>query len=128
MAVNNGIFDYDAKTLLPFLPYYVFLSKYRVNYNARAKNVVIHNDSDNTDWDIESWMSDLSDDPEITELLWEILGAVIRPLNPWDKSTWFYSEQSNNGNSFIFIETIAGSLIKGKLGRRGSGCRRTQIL
>lgn len=97
IAVNNGIFNYDTKELKPFDPDYVFMTKSHVNYNDQATNIIIHNSNDNSDWDIESWMRDLSDDPEIVELLWEILGAVIRPHVPWDKSAWLYSETGNNG-------------------------------
>lgn len=56
VPVNNGIFNYATKELEPFSPRYVFLAKTRVNYIFNAKNIVIHNDEDNTDWDIESWM------------------------------------------------------------------------
>lgn len=101
IAVNNGIFDYDTKTLLPFDPEKVFLTKSRVDYNPLASNVTIHNPDDNTDWDVESWMSDLSDDPEIVGVLWEILGAIIRPLVHWNKSAWFYSETGNNGKGTL---------------------------
>ena len=101
VAVNNGIFDYDTKELIPFSPDYVFLSKSRVNYNPNAKNIVIHNDSDGTNWDVESWMSDLNDDPEIVNVLWQVLGAIIRPHVPWDKSAWFYSESGNNGKGTL---------------------------
>ena len=48
IAVNNGIFDFDKKILLPFSSDYVFMSKCRVDYNVNAKNVVIHNPEDNT--------------------------------------------------------------------------------
>ena len=101
IAVNNGIFDYDTKQLLPFSSEYVFLSKSRVNYNPNAKNVVIHNDEDGTDWDVESWMSTLSDDPEVVDLLWQLLGATIRPHVSWNKSAWFYSESGNNGKGTL---------------------------
>ena len=101
IAVNNGIFDYDTKTLIPFSPDYVFMSKSRVDYNPAAKNVTIHNPTDGTDWDVESWMHTLSDDDEIIQLLWEILGAIIRPNVPWNKSAWFYSESGNNGKGTL---------------------------
>ena len=70
IAVNNGIFDYKRKVLMPFTPDKIFLSKSRVNYNPNAQNITIHNSDDNTDWDVESWMSELSDDPGIVNLLW----------------------------------------------------------
>ena len=101
IAVNNGIFDYDTKQLLPFDPELVFMSKSKVNYNPNAKNITIQNPDDNTDWDVESWMNELSDDPEIVNLLWEILGAIIRPLVSWNKSAWFYSETGNNGKGTL---------------------------
>ena len=101
IAVNNGIFDFDKKILLPFSSDYVFLSKCRVDYNVNAKNVVIHNPNDNTDWDVESWMQDLFDDSEIVDLMWKILGAIVRPNVPWGKSAWFYSESGNNGKGTL---------------------------
>lgn len=101
IAVNNGIFDYKTKTLLPFTPEIVFTAKSAVNYNENAVNPVIHNDADGTDWDIESWMTDLNDDPEIVTLLWEILSAIIRPNVAWDKTAWFLSEVGNNGKGTL---------------------------
>ena len=101
IAVNNGIFDYKTKTLLPFTPEIVFTAKSAVNYNENAINPVIHNDADGTDWDIESWMADLNDDPEIVTLLWEILSAIIRPNVAWDKTAWFLSEVGNNGKGTL---------------------------
>lgn len=101
IAVNNGIFNYQTKTLSDFDPNMVFIAKSHVNYNPNAQNVVIHNPVDNTDWDIVSWMDDLTDDPEIRQLFWEILGAIIRPNVVWDKSAWFYSNTGNNGKGTL---------------------------
>lgn len=111
LAVNNGIFDYDTKQLMPFSPEYVFVSKSRVNYNPNAQNPVIHNDDDNTDWDIESWMDDLFDgNKNMSTLMWEIIGAIIRPNVPWNKSAWFYSNTGNNGKGTLceLMRQIAG--------------------
>lgn len=101
IAVNNGIFDYKTKQLLPFSPDYVFTKKSKVNYNPNAVNTVIHNPADGTDWDVESWMEELSDDPEVTNLLWQICGAVLRPHVRWNKSAWFYSTTGNNGKGTL---------------------------
>lgn len=101
VAVNNGIFNYATKTLEPFDPDKVFITKSRVNYNPNVRNPVIHNNDDNTDWDVESWMESLSDDSEIVDVLWEILGAIIRPNVRWNKSAWLYSEQGNNGKGTL---------------------------
>ena len=101
IAVNNGVFDFENKILLPFNPQYVFLAKSKVNYNPKAVNVVIHNDVDGTDWDVESWMQELSDDPEIVNVLWEIMSAIVRPFVRWNKSAWLYSNTGNNGKGTL---------------------------
>lgn len=101
IAVNNGIFNYKTKQLEDFDKDKVFITKSRIDYNPAATNVVIHNDTDNTDWDIESWMNDLSDDPEIVDTLWQIIGAIIRPHVHWNKSAWLYSSTGNNGKGTL---------------------------
>lgn len=101
IAVNNGIFNYRTKTLEPFSPDKVFLTKSRINFIQNPVNPIIHNTEDNTDWDVESWMQELSDDPEIVQVLWEILGAIIRPFVHWNKSAWFYSTIGNNGKGTL---------------------------
>lgn len=105
VAVNNGIFDYDTKQLLDFTPDYIFTTKSSVDYNPSATNVSIHNSNDNTDWDIESWMNDLSDDTEVVNVLWEMIGASIRPNVPWNISAWLFSEKGNNGKG-SFCELV----------------------
>ena len=100
IPVNNGIFDYKTKQLLPFSPDFVFLAKSRTNYNPNAANPVIQN-ADGTSWDVESWMQDLTDDEEITNLFWEITGALLRPNVSWDKSAWLYSDRGENGKGTL---------------------------
>lgn len=101
IAVNNGIFDYQTKQLQPFDPEKIFLSKSHVDYNPNAQNITIHNPDDNTDWDVESWMSELSNDPAIVALLWQVLGAIIRPFVRWDQSAWLYSTSGNSGKGTL---------------------------
>lgn len=111
IAVNNGIFNYETKTLQEFDPDLVFIAKSHVNYNPLALNCTIHNPEDGTDWDVESWMNSLSDDPEIVQVLWEILGAIIRPHVRWNKSAWFYSTAGNNGKGTLceLMRNLCGS-------------------
>ena len=100
-AVANGIYDQDIGKLLPFSPEYVFLSKSPVPYDPDAINPVIYNPSDGTKWDIESWVEELSDDPGIPQLIWEIISASLRPNHRWDKSVWLYSQVGNNGKGTL---------------------------
>ena len=111
IAVNNGVYDYGSKMLLGFDPEFVFTGKVRVDFVENAPNPVIHNDEDGTDWDVVSWMGELSDDESIVRLLWQIVGAVIRPGVSWNKSAWFYSTSGNNGKGTLC------SLMRNLLGR-----------
>ena len=96
IPVNNGIFDYKQKKLLPFDPEFIYLQKCRVSYNPFATNPIITN-PDGTLWNVETWVHDLTDDDGITNLLWQVAGAVVRPFVSWNKSIWFYSQKGNNG-------------------------------
>ena len=100
-AVNNGVYDYDKKFLYDFDPGFVFTSKSHVNFKENPPNPVIHNDEDGTDWDVETWMSELSDDPSMVNLLWQVLGAALRPNVAWHKTAWFYSDSGNNGKGTL---------------------------
>lgn len=101
VAVNNGIFNYADKLLEEFTPDYVFTSKCRVDYDCNAMNMIIHNNDDGTDWDVESWLKELSDDPEIVDLLWQIMSAIIRPYVRWNKCAFFVSSKGNNGKGTL---------------------------
>lgn len=111
IPVNNGIFDYKNKVLMDFDADYIFTAKSATNYNPSASNITIHNDNDNTDWDVESWMRELSDNPEIVNLLWEIIGASIRPYERWNKAAFFFSEKGNNGKGTLcqLIRNLCGT-------------------
>lgn len=100
IAVNNGIFNYKTKQLLPFSPDYVFTAKSKVDYVPNAVNPMITM-PDGGFWDVESWFNSISDDPEIVELLWKVCGAVIRPHVRWDKLVCFYSQVGMNGKGTL---------------------------
>ena len=100
VAVANGIFNYASKELLPFSKEHVFLAKSQVAYNPNATLPVITM-PDGIPWNPESWMSSLSDDPEVVNLLWEITGAIIRPNVRWNKSAWMVSDTGNNGKGTL---------------------------
>lgn len=102
IPVNNGIFNYRTKDLVHFDPRYIFTCKCRVNYVPNPKNPVISN-PDGTRWDVDTWVDELFDDPERSHLIWELLGAVLRPFVNWKKSAWFYSESGNNGKGTLCV-------------------------
>lgn len=102
IAVRNGIVDYNGGDPIfhEFSPEHIFLAKLDVDWNPDAQNP--HIDTPDGDvWDVESWMSSLSDDPEVVELLWETTGAVVRPYVSWNKCAFYYSEVGNNGKGTL---------------------------
>lgn len=107
IPVNNGIFNYKTKVLTPFSPDVVTTAKARVDLLVDANGVPIEpkNPSftmhDGEEWDVESWLRTLTDDPEIEYLLWQIMGAIVRPFVRWSKAAWFYSESGNNGKGTL---------------------------
>lgn len=120
VAVNNGIFHYgvepaemefagksfrfEAKSLNPFDPAIVFVAKSKVNYVKDAPKQVITHPEDGTVWDVEGWLEEMFDEPGqegLSDLIWEILGAIVRPHVRWGKTAWFYSEVGNNGKGTL---------------------------
>lgn len=106
VPVANGIFNYTSKDLLPFSPDYVFLAKSPVRYVPNAPAPVIRN-ADGTEWDVDSWMRSLSDDPDIVSLLWCIMGASVRSGVRWNKAAFLYSSSGENGKGTL-CEMIRG--------------------
>lgn len=96
IAVENGVFDYGTKTMQPFSPELVFLNKVRTAYNESAASPVIVG-TDGSTWDVETWIAELSDDPEVVHLLWELIGAVVRPHVRWNKAAFLSNQSGSNG-------------------------------
>jgi putative DNA primase/helicase len=103
IAVNNGIFDFVNKELMPFSPEHVFLSKVRTNYDPNAVTSPTITNPDGTEWEIERWAIDLFDDEERTQLLWEVLGAAVRPLVSWNKAVYPFDEDGENGKGTFLV-------------------------
>lgn len=111
IALNNCIFDYKNKKRIEFHPDHVFLSKAAVNYNPQATNVTITNPEDGTQWNVHDWIRELffdededssqSPNKDLDLLIWQIIGAILRPYVRWNKSAFFYSEQGNNGKGTL---------------------------
>lgn len=114
IPVNNGIFDYKKKQLMDFDPEYVFTSKCGTDYSPNAQSPILSN-PDGTVWDVESWIeslvSDHPDKDEMTDLLWKIIGAMVRYLVPWNKAVFLISPKGNNGKGTLceLMRSLLGS-------------------
>lgn len=115
IVLANGIFDYRTKTLSPFTPEKIFLTKSPIDFNPDATDEVII-DPDGDPFTVEGWMSSLApDDPQLVHTLWQLIGASIRPMVPWGKAAFLYSNFGNNGKgtfcslvrSIVGVESVA---------------------
>ncbi|NEN04650.1 hypothetical protein G3T36_02085 [Diaminobutyricibacter tongyongensis] len=111
IAVNNGIFDFVKKELMPFSSEHVFLSKVRTNYDRNAVTSPIITNPDGTEWEIVQWTVDLFDDAERTQLLWEVLSASVRPLVRWNKAVYPFDEDGENGKGtfLVLVRCLVGA-------------------
>lgn len=101
IPVGNGIFDYEHKVLLPFTPDVVFTAKAHTRFNPLAQNPVIQQ-PDGTLWDIHSWLYKLFDgDTEKVDLIFQCLGAALRPHQRWGKALILYSHSKASGKSSV---------------------------
>ena len=109
VLVANGIYNFKTKCLEAFKPEYIADTKIATAYNPNATNVIIKDDV-HGDWNLESWIQSLSDDPEIIELLWQIIAAVTRTNVRWNKALFFYSSKGNNGKGTFceFLKNLVG--------------------
>lgn len=117
IPVGNGIYNRQTKELEPFTPDFITTTKIATNYNPDAQLVVIHNEDDGTNWDVESWLRDLSGclinkfDQDTNTLFWQIIASAINPKQVNAKAIFFYSSVGNNGKGTY------GQLLKNLVGK-----------
>ena len=110
--VNNGIFNWETKTLMPFSPEYVYMAKFLTDYNPNAQNVYITM-PDGKVWDCDWQMREMAADDDGGAQLryhWQMMGAAFRPFWPWHKAHILFSPTGNNGKGTISstIENVIG--------------------
>lgn len=109
LTIGGKQFHFEPKTVHPFDPAIVLVTKPSVDYVIDAPPIVITHPETGEEWEIRQWIQDLSDDEGIPDLLWEILSAIMRPYVRWKKTAWLFSERGNNGKG-TFCE-LARNLI-----------------
>ncbi|MFE7114091.1 phage/plasmid primase, P4 family [Streptomyces sp. NPDC057654] len=106
-------FHFEPKQVHPFDPAIVLLTKNDVDYVDDAPQQVITHPEDG-DWEVAAWIKDLFDQPGdegFADLIWEIIGAIIRPHVVWRKTAWFFSTEGNNGKGTLcaLMRNLVGS-------------------
>lgn len=108
VTIHGTDFHFEPKQVHPFHPSLVFLKKPAIDYptewEPEGLTSPVFTHADGTEWEIHSWLESLFDgegQEGLADLIWEILGAIIRPGVRWGKSAWFYSTVGNNGKGTL---------------------------
>lgn len=112
IPVNNGIWNLHQHRLMPFSPDYVFTTKIATNY---VENPVPPNIDG---WTFDGWLSELAcDDPEIVNLLWQVINDSVNGNFTRRKAIFLYSQHGSSGKGTFqsLIENLVGSNNRGSL-------------
>lgn len=97
----HGMYDTKKDKLIEYSEDYINTKKIPVEFKKDMENPIIR-EPGREDWDVESWLLDITDgDEEVKQLIWETIAAAITPNILRNKSIWFYSDQGNNGKGTI---------------------------
>ena len=115
MPVGNGVYNFETGELIDYddCRDLTFTHKVDTNYNPNAVNVIIHNDRDNTDWDVESWVKDLFDTEEESDFVWEMIHASCRPDVAYKVSVFLTNSNGSGANGKSTLCTLIESIISG---------------
>ena len=95
-AFNNGIFDWEKKTLMEFSPEFVFLSKSPISLKHINSEPHI-TEPTGEDWTFDKWMDSISTDDEMKYALYALIQAILRPYHDWQKIFFFVNHRGRNG-------------------------------
>jgi len=107
---RNGILDYETKDFFPHSPDYIFTWYAHCDWNPNAQkpHIIMPNGKL---WDVDEWILDLmSGVQEDAKLIYQVLGAIVRPFEDWQMTTWFYSISGSSGKGTLieFMRNILG--------------------
>ena len=110
IAVNNGLFNYKTKELLPFSPESVHLSKLATSMPNSAPPEPRIELADGKEWRLSTTLEEIMPDEDTNRLIYQIIGACCRPSVRWDKLICFLNENGNNGKGTILqlIRNLVG--------------------
>lgn len=110
VPLQNGIFNYKTKELMPFSPEYVFRGKASTKYNSNAEEPEIDG------WRPSKWIRELGGDTpdDFEKLMYQIIGACLRPYISWNLAALFYNTSGRNGKGTVL------SLIRGIIGEENA--------
>ena len=101
-VVANGLFDPRPKNLRPFSPDVVFKAKAAVAFPEDVPTCPVMPDG----WNVDDWIRELAnDDPQVEQLLWQVIAALFYPNHAFNKAILLYSPTGSNGKG-TFLELL----------------------
>lgn len=98
---KNGVLNYKTKKLQPHNPEHVFLWRVNADWDENAPEPHLTCD-DGTDWTFDNWLLEImSGVEEDRDLIYEIIGSIVRPEVDWQTAVWFYSSQGASGKGTL---------------------------
>ena len=101
-VVANGLFDPQPKKLLSFSPDVVLRAKAAVAFPEDVPTCPVMPDG----WNVDDWIRELAnDDPQVEQLLWQVIAALFYPNHAFGKAILLYSPTGSNGKG-TFLELL----------------------
>ena len=101
IPVNNGIFDYRTKELMPFDPGHVFLAKLPFDMPDHPISEPVVVQPNGKPWTFTAWLAEVIDDPDTREVVWDVLGALLRPRVNWLRIVFLIGVGRNGKGTLI---------------------------
>lgn len=98
--VKNGVFNRLTQELEPHSPERLFMFKGKINCVPNATLPVITM-PDGVAWDPQSGIDELTDDPELKILLWQLITMVVYPFHNWGLFPMLFSRKGSNGKGML---------------------------
>lgn len=108
--MKNAIFNYRTNEWLPFSPELVRLTKYQTNLPDLAPQIPKIQNADGTFWTPTDWLEEILPDPDLRNLVLQVIGASLRPRVSWLKLAIFIAQSGSNGKGTVLdlIRSIVG--------------------
>lgn len=95
IPLNNGIYNYREDKLMEFTPNIILQSKSSVNFNEDIEEPEI------AGWKPSVWLKELSNNQGFDTLIYQILGALLRPYVSWNQAALFFNTHGRNGKGTV---------------------------
>lgn len=102
VPTKDGVFDYGTKKTEPWSedsPVYLYKLPYSIPEGGLVEPVITR--PDGTQWSFTSWLPSIQPDADTREAIWDVIGALLRPLVNWRVLILLDGEGRNGKGSLV---------------------------